>query len=234
MAIAHKKKFTTGLVLFLAFWVTLVIGFLPIFGDGRNMLDLTDDLFNRVSKDSSYYIPDVKEEAETEFAGHQVSFTAEADTKKDPQQVEKIKKLFDEAGATATVDGKQIKISGDLGVMTEAIVEDSNAMFENNGSAVQSRYGYDPEEVMFAWWTALDTGGKDLTRNDEFDDAKNLAEINEKAVEPAYNYYGIEADSPGSQAIFIVLSLAAYITYTVWYGFSLLFMFEGWGLKLDH
>jgi hypothetical protein len=234
MSIAHKSRFMLGLVMFLAFWVTLIIAFLPIFGDEKNMLDITDDLFNRVSKYSSNYLEDVRAESESEFAGHQVSFMAEPNTKKDPQQAEKITKLFQEAGATAAVQGKEIAISGDLGKITEAILEDSEAMFDNDGAAVQSKYGFDSEQAMFAWWTALDTGGKDLTRNDEFDDANKLHEINEKAIEPAYNYYGIPEDSPGSQAAFIVLSLAGYILYTVWYGFSLLFMFEGWGLKLGH
>jgi hypothetical protein len=61
-----------------------------------------------------------------------------------------------------------------------------------------------------------------------------LKETNEKSIEPAYNYYTIEAESPSSKALPILLSLGGYVLYTVWYGFSLLFMFEGWGLKLEH
>ena len=29
-------------------------------------------------------------------------------------------------------------------------------------------------------------------------------------------------------------TLVFYVVYTVWYGFAIIFMFEGWGLKLSH
>jgi hypothetical protein len=29
-------------------------------------------------------------------------------------------------------------------------------------------------------------------------------------------------------------ALVGYVLYTIWYGFAILFLFEGWGLKLDH
>ena len=53
-------------------------------------------------------------------------------------------------------------------------------------------------------------------------------------VEPSYNYYGIEAQSIKDKAILVIASLVGYVIYTMWFGFSILFMFEGWGLKLEH
>ena len=32
----------------------------------------------------------------------------------------------------------------------------------------------------------------------------------------------------------VIFSLVFYVIYTLWYGFAIMFMFEGWGLKLEH
>ena len=32
----------------------------------------------------------------------------------------------------------------------------------------------------------------------------------------------------------VIFSLVFYVIYTLWYGFAILFMFEGWGMKLEH
>ena len=31
----------------------------------------------------------------------------------------------------------------------------------------------------------------------------------------------------------VIFSLAFYVIYTMWYGFAILFVFEGWGLKIS-
>lgn len=227
--IAHKNKFFLGLGLFLAFWVVFIIGMSPVFG-GKNMLNLTDDLFNSVSKSSSYYIPEAREEAES-VAGEEMSFTTKG---KDDGQTDRIKKLMEKNGVKVSANDKSLKVQADLGILLEHAVVDSDTMFANDGKAVAAKYGYDERHVMNDWWTALDAGQKDLTKNNNFDAAKVIMEVNEKAVEPAYNYYGINAESPRIEAPLVALSLIGYIIYTVWYGFSLLFMFEGWGLKLEH
>lgn len=229
MKIKNKKQFGLGLILFVAFWASLIISLLPVFG-GKNLLDVTDDLFNSVSKDSSYYIPEVREEAEKN-EGNQVAFTTKG---KDEAQTQRIKKLFETNGATVATSDKSLKVNGDLGGMMMSVADDSDAMFANNGSAVANKYGYNEKEVMYDWETGLDAAQKDLTRQDQFEDSKAIQETMERAVEPAYNYYGIEASSPRSEFIPIAVALAGYIIYTIWYGYSLLFMFEGWGLKLEH
>jgi hypothetical protein len=58
--------------------------------------------------------------------------------------------------------------------------------------------------------------------------------IKKKAVETAYNYYNIEPQKISDRFGIILLSLVFYVVYTVWYGFSIMFMFEGWGMKLEH
>lgn len=227
--VANKKKFSLGLIMFIGFYVVVVLLFMPV-SNGKNMFNVLDDLYNSVSKSSSYFIPEVEENAK-QSDGKEVSFTAKGT---DADQAKQIATLFEKNGATATASDKSVKVSGDLGKIIAAVLADSDAMFYNRGKEVSEKYGFSEKEAMNSWWNALNSAQKDLTANDKFDDSKTLKEVNEKAVEPAYNYYGIDAQSPREKALPILLSLGGYILYTVWYGFGLLFMFEGWGLKLEH
>ena len=58
--------------------------------------------------------------------------------------------------------------------------------------------------------------------------------MEKKAVECSYNYYRVEPQGIGDRWGTVVFSLIFYVVYTLWYGFAILFMFEGWGLKLGH
>ena len=53
-------------------------------------------------------------------------------------------------------------------------------------------------------------------------------------MECAYNYYGVVPQNIMDKWGIVVFSLVFYVIYTMWYGYSILFMFEGWGLKLEH
>ena len=61
-----------------------------------------------------------------------------------------------------------------------------------------------------------------------------LALVVKKAVECAYNYYDIDPQKIDDKYGIVIFSLLFYVLYTLWYGFSILFMFEGWGLRLEH
>ena len=87
---------------------------------------------------------------------------------------------------------------------------------------------------MFDWWNTLSTMEKSFTKQEKFSESTTIYKAKTKAVETAYNYYGIEAQSIKDKLVIVVLSLAGYVVYTMWFGFSILFMFEGWGLKLEH
>ncbi len=60
------------------------------------------------------------------------------------------------------------------------------------------------------------------------------ATIQKKAVETAYNYFEVEPVHIMDKLGLVIFSLAFYVIYTLWYGFAILFLFEGWGLKLSH
>ncbi|RJQ45282.1 MAG: hypothetical protein C4534_05160 [Gaiellales bacterium] len=214
----------------ISFSAVLVFIFLPVF-DGKNTLDEVDDLFNRVSKSSSDKLEDIEEEAQ-ENVGTEVSFTATAD---DAAQAERIVALMSDAGAQASAQDKKVDVSGDIGEIMLAATDLSRQAFDNESMEVTAdKTGKEKPVPLYDWFTAIDTGQKDLQSAGEFDNQKLFLELSEKAIEPAYNYYGIEESSPSSEAIAITVALIGYVIYTLWYGFAILFMFEGYGIKLEH
>jgi hypothetical protein len=50
----------------------------------------------------------------------------------------------------------------------------------------------------------------------------------------AYNYFGIEAQSVRDKYLIVIASLIFYVVYTLWYGFGVMYLFEGFGLNLSH
>ena len=58
--------------------------------------------------------------------------------------------------------------------------------------------------------------------------------MNKKAIECSYNYFGIEAKKISDSVGIVTFSLVFYVGYTLWYGFAVMFMFEGWGMRLEH
>jgi len=75
---------------------------------------------------------------------------------------------------------------------------------------------------------------KDLKEQTKFNEAKIVALVVKKAVESCYNYYKIEPQKIGDRLGIVIFSLVFYVIYTLWYGFAIMFMFEGWGMKIGH
>jgi hypothetical protein len=53
-----------------------------------------------------------------------------------------------------------------------------------------------------------------------------------KGVEPAYNYYGVPAESVSSKAGVMTALLVFYVVYTMWWGYAIFYMFDGMGLSM--
>lgn len=231
--IANKKEFGGGLVLMACFWIVFAILLSPVFpGQGKkvNMLDYMDSMYNSISKKSAYYIPAAREKAEP-FKGTAIALKIKTD---ETLSTQRLTTILQKAGAEVQASEKEITVSGDLGSILTAVLADADAMFANDGQAVSSKYGVEEKQAMFDWYNALKSMEKSLTKQEKFKEAKILYQVRTKTVEPAYNYYGIEAQSIKDKALLVILSLAGYVIYTMWFGFSILFMFEGWGLKLEH
>ena len=225
--IANPRKFFAGLALMTAFAVVLVAMFLPLF-DGRNALDYMDSLFNSVSKGSAYYVANLRAEAE-DRRGNAVAVTLAVANETPSRQMAD---LLRAGGATVQVAEGELRVSGDLGGILGRALQDSDEMFANAGAGVRDRYGYEERRVLFNWWTALQAMDEDLKRQNRFAEAAFVVKVKEKAVECAYNYYGIEPWKVSDRIGLVLFSLVFYVVYTVWYGYAIIFLLEGWGFRL--
>ena len=232
----QKKLKVRGILMLVSFFVVLGVIFSPVF-PGKwdnpnkvNGLDFMDNLFNRISKGSSYFIPKAMKDSE-KFAGKTIDVKIKAENE---QMAAQTAKLFEAGGAQVTVSGKTLAIKGDIGKILKNSLADADFMFKNEGKPVAEKYGYSEQQVIYNWWTAFKAISTDLTTQKKFDDAKPFANIQKKAFEPAYNYYGILAKNWQENIALILAALGFYVFYTLWYGFGLMYLFEGLGLKIGH
>ena len=228
--VRDRRHFGIGAALLAAFLGVLALLFSPVFGNGNNALDYLDGVFNSISKASANYIPACAEKARR-FEGTAVSVRILAS---DAGQAALIAKLLAATGATARVDGRGLAVSGDLGRVLAGALADADAMFRNDGKAVSGRYGVEERRALHGWHVALGEAMKDLNRQGRFAEAAVVRDSMTRALEPAYNYYGVTAVSMKDMAGVALLALVGYVLYTVWYGYAILFLFEGWGLRLEH
>jgi hypothetical protein len=227
--IANKKEFFGGFGMMVAFSVVLFIMFMPVFG-GMNGLNYLDALYNSISKGSAYYIPKVKEEADA-FKGNSVSVTL---VMAEEERAKQTVPLLTRAGAMVEVSGKELKVSGDLGKILDNCLADGDLIYQNAGEKLSAKYGYDERRIMLNWWVALNHMESDLKHQKKFAEAKVVANVMKKAVELGYNYYKVDPQKIGDKIGIVIFSLVFYVIYTLWYGFGIMFMFEGWGMKLEH
>jgi hypothetical protein len=227
MLIKNKKPFGIGAVFAISFLTVLLMIFSPVFG-GKNGLQFADDSFNKLSKGSSYFIPKVAKNVE-KFAGK--PFSVEIKLEK-PEDAEQTAKLFSSAGIKTEVSAAEIKLEGDLGVLLGTVVEDSDAMFNNDGKAVADRYGYDEKQAMKNWWTALNKIEKKFKKSKNIEEAIIVAEVTKKAVEPGYNFYEIKGERVADHAGMMSGLLVFYVAYTMWWGYAIFYLFEGIGLTM--
>jgi hypothetical protein len=209
--------------------VILAVIFSPVF-KGHNGLEYLDNLYNSISKGSAYYIPKVKKEINT-FDGTSVSVTI---TMADAGQAKQTAPLLMKGGAMINVSGTQVKIDGDLAKILLNCLADADSMYRNDGQTVAAKYGYNERQVLYNWWQVLKALDKDLTLQKQFKAASAVDMVATKAVETSYNYYRIEPQKISDRFGVVFFSLAFYVIYTLWYGFAIMFMFEGWGMRLEH
>lgn len=228
--IQDKKEFGLGLALLAVFFVVLALIFSPLLEGGRNTLDYLDNTFNSTSKNAAYFIPGTADKAR-KFDGTEVTVTIKA---ADAGQAARLEKILGLAAAKVVVDGTKLAVSANLGQLIGSALADADLMFKNDGKAVSEKYGFEEKRVLYDWHQAFSSMTKDLNRQGKFKEGKILREVQTKALEPAYNYYGVEAVPMSSMLWVAMAALVGYVLYTVWYGFAILFLFEGWGLKLNH
>jgi hypothetical protein len=209
------------------FAVLLTLMFMPLF-DGKNTLQYLDELYNSLSKGSAYFIIELQEES-LEYIGTSTDVVIEMESEEQAQQTAV---LYEGAGAEVDILGVELEVKGDLGHILGTSLIDADAMYYNDAETVTDRYGYDARQVLYNWWVSLEETNKKLEDQNMFDDAEFIRSVNEKGIEPAYNYFGIEPDSVSSRIGIVIFSLVFYVIYTIWYGFALMYIVEGLGLKI--
>jgi hypothetical protein len=228
MAKINKKSIGIGVVLAISFWIVQAMIFTPMFGNGMNGLDYADDLFNKLSKGSSYFIPKLQKGVQG-YAGR--PFAAEVSLDK-PETAALAANLFTAAGATAKAEGGKLNVSGDLGAVLAAVLRDADEMYKNDGKAVATRYGVKEKDALRAWWTSFSAVDKYLKKTGKIEEAKMISDVMKKGVETAYNYYGIPAEKVSDKAALMTFLLVFYVVYTMWWGFAIYYIFDGIGLTM--
>lgn len=228
--IANQKEFYGGVGLMGGFLLVLVLIFLPLY-QGHNGLNFLDNLFNSISKGSAYYIPKVKEDAAKSLSGKRLDLNV---VYENTAMADQCRPLFEKGGATAVVEGTNLKVTADLGQLMVNCLEDADTLFHNKSEILEKKYGVKGRQVLYDWWISLKAIQKSLDKNEQFKESKVVYTIMTKAVEAAYNYEGIAPQSMTDRLGVVVFALVFYVVYTLWYGYAIMFMFEGWGLKISH
>jgi len=219
-----NRSLTLGLLLTVSFFAVLAYMVTPSF-DGENFLAYADLKFNQYAKASSYFIPDVKIGLE-EYKDREFTFTVEM---KNSEEAEKTTLLYEKAGARVSVDNAKVTISGSMALLYSAL-EDADAAFNNDAAYFTEKYGISARETLFLWYTSLNVLAKQLEKEHRFEESLYVKnQVITRAIEPAYNFYGIEA-SP--MDILGAGLLVFYVVYTLWWGFAIYYVFEGLGIKL--
>jgi len=228
MAIKNKTALAKGLTLGLSFMLVLVTMFSPVFGGGRNGLEFADDVFNRLSKGSSYFIPKVQKDA-AKFSGKEIVLIVKMAK---PDDAAVAMKLLARAGVQVSDDKGSLKISGDLGKILVTAAADADAGFKNDNALFTTQYGLNAEAVLPVWWGLLKTMDKAFTKEKMFAESSIVVAVMKKAIEPAHNFFGIEAQKVTEKAGLMSTLLVFYVIYTVWWGFAIYYLFEAIGLVM--
>ncbi len=224
-----RRKTVLGAVMLLVFGGTLTVMFLPILGGG-NAFEYMDNLFNSISKGSVYYIPALRKDM-AKFADCPMEVHLQMSTE---LQADQTALLYRNSGAEVLVSGASLKVSGDMGEILQGCLDDADIMYANDGKKIAEKYGYGERLVLFNWYSSLDEFEKELSKKKMFKEAKAVSSVKKKAVGTAYNYYRVQPRRITECLGTVVFSLAFYVVYTMWYGFAIMYIMEGWGLKFDH
>ncbi len=223
MLVIHKKPFYTGLLMALGYATVLVLFFLPVLG-GRTPLQAADDLFNSVSKDSSYYIPSLREHAEK----HRNDRLDVKLTMPDAEAAAQAAAVLKASGAEATASGAVVALKGNLGQLMSAALDDAEVAFKNTAEA----RGQPTKVTMFAWWNTLKQLYKHLKSSSQFETASAVEEVISKGVEVSYNFYGILPRPVAANVGILAAALVFYLIYTMWWGYAIMWLCDGVGLQM--
>ena len=229
MLVRHKKTMSMGALLALSFIGVLVLIFSPVFGEGRNGLEYSDALFNKLAKGSSYFIPELttslKEVQGKDIGGTMIKM-------ENADAASKAAKILTVANMNVVVKGSDLTINGDLATELGNVLDDSSAMYYNKGGEISQKYGMDEKEVMSLWWGVLKRTAKEFQKTNRVEQSDVILEVMKKGIEPAFNFYNIEPQKVSDKALTVIGLLLFYILYTMWWGYAIFYLFDGLGLSM--
>jgi hypothetical protein len=228
MLIRDKKHFSIGFIMLIVFVIILIVMSLPIFG-GKNAFESADNLYNSIAKGSSYKIPQLEKQAEG-FKGTVIDCAIDA---KSIPNMDLARKIAAMAGVKLSQTEGKLTLKGDLGRIATAALEDSDLMYYDKESQVSDKYAMPGKQVLFMWWKLLKETKDTLKRKKLVKQASFLDEVVKKGIEVGYNFSGIAPEKASSKAGVLAFSLIFYVIYTIWWGFSIFFLFEGFGLAME-
>ncbi|MDR3641758.1 MAG: hypothetical protein P4L39_10600 [Humidesulfovibrio sp.] len=234
MLIHNKGLAFKGLLLLSSFFVVLFLIFSPLFTDDQgkkvNGLTYSDNLFNSLAKGSAYFIPKVTKSVDS-VQGKMIDLTVK---QKDAAAATQAAQLVTLAGLTAEAKDNTVHISGDLGKMLSVVVAASDKLYANDAEGVSAMFGgMDGLKAMKAWWGVLNPMIKVLQKQKLIDEAEVVNTVDAKAIEPAYNFFGIIGEKVSERIPIVAGLLAFYILYTMWYGYAIFDIFNGIGLSMS-
>lgn len=127
-------------------------------------------------------------------------------------------------------DGRT-RVRGDLGSLACAALTDAQLGFDNRDGELERRYGLRGPQVLYCWWVVFDGLTRRYTQENRGPEANFCKLLTTRVFEPAYNFRGIERQPIARRLPSVILLLGLYVAYTLWYGCSILLLFEGLGIR---
>ena len=229
--IRDRKAFILGMLMIVSFWCIYAYMMSPSFGNGRNGLEFADDMFNAISKGSTVAIVEGEAKKAEKWQGTTIEVNIKAKTTEEADRWAAQYRTIE--GVDVVVNQEKMELKGDLGNIYATIAQDSLAMYNNQGDALQDKYGDDPREVTYNWYSSSKELSTALDRQENFKESAAIQGLQRKIIEPSYNYYGVETMHVKDHKGVMTFMLVFYMVYTLWYGFAIYYLCQGFGITMS-
>jgi hypothetical protein len=225
--LVNPRSFALGIAGLCVFAAVLAAATMQL-GRHKDAMAWADNFFNQLAKNSALHIAEGSKKAD-KFKGREVNYGM---VPREFADKDKLAKLIQHHGfAMETLPDNRLRVKGDLGALAQAALKEADLFYRNETDAIEADYGFAATDAIYCWWLIFDGLTRRYTQDNMGDEANFTKFMTTKVLEPAYNFRGIEARDIGGNVMPVVFLLLAYIAFTVWYGFSILLVFEGLGIS---
>lgn len=220
--IVNSKKFYLGVTGLIAFFIVLVIGFTPN-NLGKSTIMWADDTFNSLTKGSATSrLEKTAKEAE-EMKNINLNVTLKG------KNISEFETLLTKNEIPLNIVNGNAELAVNYSKISEKAIVDAKQYFDNKPDNIKAKYNMEPQKVIYLWNEIFKAINKTYISTDG--KIANFAmEFNENILEPAYNFRGINPENIADTWLILTVLLVFYVIYTMWYGFAIMYMFEGIGI----